>query len=116
MVPGNNMRKVRRLKPKFYDRDPRQVSRDLLGKLLVRNESNKVISGRIVEVEAYLSDDPAAHSAAGRTARNDVLFGPPGRGLCLLHLWQSLVLQRIVSSRRHRRRRPVPCNRASGWH
>jgi DNA-3-methyladenine glycosylase len=79
MVPGNNMRKVRRLKRKFYDRDPREVSRDLLGKLLVRNESNQVISGRIVEVEAYLSDDPAAHSAAGRTARNDVLFGPPGR-------------------------------------
>ena len=69
MVPGNNMRKVRRLKRKFYDRDPREVSRDLLGKLLVRNESNQVISGRIVEVEAYLSDDPAAHSAAGRTAR-----------------------------------------------
>ena len=46
------MRKVRRLKRKFYDRDPREVSRDLLGKLLVRNESNQVISGRIVEVEA----------------------------------------------------------------
>ena len=76
---GSNMRNVRRLKRKFYDRDPREVSRHLLGKLLVRNESNQVISGRIVEVEAYLSDDPAAHSAVGRTPRNDVLFGPPGR-------------------------------------
>ena len=73
------MGKLHRLKRKFYDRDPREVSRDLLGKVLVRNESNQVITGRIVEVEAYLSDDPAAHSAAGRTARNDVLFGPPGR-------------------------------------
>ena len=73
------MRKVQRLKRKFYDRDPREVSRDLLGKILVRNESNGLIAGRIVEVEAYLSDDPAAHSAVGRTARNDVLFGPPGR-------------------------------------
>lgn len=74
-----NMRKVQRLTRKFYDRDPRDVCRDLLGKLLIRNESNQRISGRIVEVEAYLgSDDPAAHAAAGRTARNDVLFGPPG--------------------------------------
>lgn len=73
------MGKVHRLKRKFYDRDPRDVCRDLLGKVLVRNQSNQLISGRIVEVEAYLSNDPAAHSAVGRTARNDVLFGPPGR-------------------------------------
>jgi DNA-3-methyladenine glycosylase len=63
----------------FYNRDPREVSRDLLGKVLVRRDRNKLLAGRIVEVEAYLGeDDPAAHSAAGRTARNAVLFGPPG--------------------------------------
>jgi DNA-3-methyladenine glycosylase len=63
----------------FYDRDPREVSRDLLGKILVRRDRKKLLAGRIVEVEAYLGeDDPAAHSAAGRTARNAVLFGPPG--------------------------------------
>lgn len=63
----------------FYARDPRLVSRDLLGKLLVRRHRRKLLTGRIVEVEAYLgADDPAAHSASGRTPRNAVLFGPPG--------------------------------------
>jgi DNA-3-methyladenine glycosylase len=63
----------------FYDRDPRPVSRELLGKLLVRRRGRQILTARIVEVEAYLgSDDSAAHAAAGRTARNDVLFGPPG--------------------------------------
>lgn len=68
-----------RLPRKFYNRDPREVGRDLLGKVLFRREGNRLLSGRVVEVEAYLGeDDPAAHAAAGRTARNDVLFGPPG--------------------------------------
>jgi DNA-3-methyladenine glycosylase len=63
----------------FYDRDPRRVSRDLLGKVLVRKEGAKILAARIVEVEAYLGEnDPAAHSFAGRTPRNAVLFGPPG--------------------------------------
>ena len=68
-----------RLPREFYDRDPRRVSRDLLGKVLVRREGGKVLTGRVVEVEAYLgAGDPAAHSHAGRTARNAALFGPPG--------------------------------------
>lgn len=63
----------------FYDRDPRLVCRELLGKVLVRKEHGRVLSARIVELEAYLGEnDPAAHSFAGRTIRNAVLFGPPG--------------------------------------
>src|SRR5580658_4529375 len=63
----------------FYDRDPRRVSRELLGKLLVRKEAKQLRTARIVEVEAYLgANDPAAHSFAGKTPRNAVLFGPPG--------------------------------------
>jgi DNA-3-methyladenine glycosylase len=63
----------------FYDRDPRRVSRELLGKVLVRRQRGQLLAARIVEVEAYLGEhDPAAHSFAGRTARNAVLFGPPG--------------------------------------
>jgi DNA-3-methyladenine glycosylase len=63
----------------FYNRDPRLVGPDLLGKILVRRQGRKLLTGRIVEVEAYLgADDPAAHSSAGKTKRNAVLFGPPG--------------------------------------
>jgi DNA-3-methyladenine glycosylase len=55
------------------------VAGELLGKLLVRREAEGTRAGRVVEVEAYLgAHDPAAHAAAGRTARNAVLFGPPG--------------------------------------
>jgi DNA-3-methyladenine glycosylase len=63
----------------FYDRDPRIVGPDLLGKLLVRRQGRKYLVGQIVEVEAYLgAEDPAAHAANGKTPRNAVLFGPPG--------------------------------------
>jgi DNA-3-methyladenine glycosylase len=62
----------------FFCRNPRRVARDLLGKILVR-EGEFHRTARIVEVEAYLGEnDPAAHAAAGNTARNSILFGPPG--------------------------------------
>lgn len=69
----------RTLPRRFYDRDPREVAPDLLGKVLVRRERGGEIAGRIVEVEAYLGrEDPAAHAYSGPTERNRVLFGPPG--------------------------------------
>jgi DNA-3-methyladenine glycosylase len=71
--------KPRPLDRAFFARNPRRVARDLLGKLLIRSSRTSTLSARIVEVEAYLGqNDPAAHSAAGRTARTSVLFGPPG--------------------------------------
>jgi len=63
----------------FSDRDPRLVGPDLLGKILIRRQGRKLLTARIVEVEAYLgAGDPAAHASIGRTPRNAVLFGPPG--------------------------------------
>jgi DNA-3-methyladenine glycosylase len=68
------------LHPAFFARDPRRVARELIGKVLVRDDGNQRLAGRIVEVEAYLGEhDPASHSFAGKTARTAVLFGPPGR-------------------------------------
>ena len=76
---SNASQQLRVLPRAFYDRDPREVARELVGKVLVRREGRKQLRGRIVEVEAYLGEgDPAAHAAAGRTPRNDALFGPPG--------------------------------------
>jgi DNA-3-methyladenine glycosylase len=72
-------RDARLLRRAFFNRDPRAVARELLGKLIVRREGRKQLAGRIVEVEAYLgAGDLAAHAAAGHTARNAVLWGPPG--------------------------------------
>jgi DNA-3-methyladenine glycosylase len=72
-------RDAKLLRRAFFNRDPRIVARELLGKLIVRREERKKLAGRIVEVEAYLgAGDLAAHAAAGNTARNAVLWGPPG--------------------------------------
>ena len=65
---------------RFFDRDPRLVAPDLLGKLLIRKEGAELMAGRVVETEAYMGvSDAAAHAASGLTKRNAVLFGPPGR-------------------------------------
>jgi DNA-3-methyladenine glycosylase len=63
----------------FYNRDTRVVGPELLGKILVRRQGRKLLTGRIIEVEAYPgAGDPASHTFIGRTPRNAVLFGPPG--------------------------------------
>ena len=63
----------------FYDRETATVARELLGKTLIHKVDGVLRQGKIVETEAYLGPhDRAAHSAKGRTARNEVMFGPPG--------------------------------------
>ncbi len=64
-----------RLPCSFFDRPVLEVARDLLGCTFLFNGAG----GRLVEVEAYRADDPASHSYRGRTQRNAVMFGPPGR-------------------------------------
>lgn len=63
----------------FYNRDPVEVARDLVGKRIVRAIRDAVLVGRIVETEAYRSsEDAASHARMGRTTRNGPMFGPAG--------------------------------------
>ena len=64
----------------FYDSNTVLVAKKLLGKLVVRKLNGQVISGRIVETEAYTSGehDPASHAYRGMTERNKVMFGKNG--------------------------------------
>jgi DNA-3-methyladenine glycosylase len=58
----------------FFARSVHKVAPELIGcSLLVDG-----VGGTIVEVEAYDSEDPAAHGFRGRTPRNASMFGPPG--------------------------------------
>ncbi|MEU6062105.1 DNA-3-methyladenine glycosylase [Streptomyces sp. NPDC047097] len=63
----------------FFDRPVLEVAPDLLGRTLVRMTDDGPIELRLTEVEAYAGeDDPGSHAYRGRTARNAVMFGPPG--------------------------------------
>ena len=63
----------------FFARSTLTVARELIGMHLVHDDGERVRVGRIVETEAYLGPrDLAAHSARGRTARTEVMFGRAG--------------------------------------
>lgn len=63
----------------FYARPTLKVAWELLGQRLVRMLNGQRLSGRIVEVEAYLGEtDQASHARPGRTRRNAPMYGPPG--------------------------------------
>ena len=65
----------RRMVPRDFEGDSHDLAVMLIGAVLLVDG----VGGRIVETEAYDRADPASHSFAGPTPRNEAMFGPPGR-------------------------------------
>ena len=72
---------MKKLAKDFYARETLDVAKDLLGKILTREINGEKVSGKIVEVEAYIGpDDKGAHTYGNkRTKRTESMFGEPGR-------------------------------------
>lgn len=68
------------LNKEFFKRDTLRVAKDLLGKIIVKNDNGIIYKAKIVETEAYLGvDDRAAHTFGDRkTERNKIMYEDAG--------------------------------------
>jgi DNA-3-methyladenine glycosylase len=77
MSPGEVC--MTRLRRSFFNQPAEQLAQALIGKILVHKVGDRTRRARLVETEAYVGPhDLASHSSKGRTARTEVMFGPPG--------------------------------------
>ncbi len=64
----------------FYERSPKEVARDLLGKRLIRILDGEKLGGIVVETEAYYGlADPASRAFYGKKKYNSPMWSPSGR-------------------------------------
>jgi DNA-3-methyladenine glycosylase len=96
----HNLDATERLPREFFGRPATEVAPALLGCVLWHASPAGLVAARLVEVEAYRGTiDPASHSYRGRTARNAVMFGPPGHAYVYftygMHYCVNLVCQPV---------------------
>lgn len=72
------------MKSSFYKKSTLEIAKSLLGKYLISRTESGVSIGKIVETEAYLSNDPGSHSFKGKTKRNAQMFSSPGKAYVYL--------------------------------
>jgi DNA-3-methyladenine glycosylase len=82
----------------FFARPAVEVAPDLLGCVLERDSPEGLVAVVLTEVEAYEGEnDPASHAFRGQTARNAVMYGPPGHAYVYftygMHFCVNLVCQ-----------------------
>jgi len=82
----------------FFERPSVEVAPDLLGCVISHSTAAGLVAVMLVEVEAYAGEaDPASHAFRGRTARNAVMYGPPGHAYVYftygMHFCVNLVCQ-----------------------
>ena len=75
---SRDLLKLEPLEADWYAHSTLDVAHDLLGKILFVKTKQGLTAGRIVETEAYRSDDPASHSSRGKTPRASLMFDDPG--------------------------------------
>ena len=67
------------MRKEFFKKDTKSIEQSLVVMYLIHESPEGKTVGKIVETEAYLFNDPAAHSFRGKTQRNAPMFGKPGR-------------------------------------
>jgi len=69
-----------KLNQSFFKRNSKIVAKELLGKILIRKISGKILKARIIETEAYLDEnDPGSRASKGKNKISEMMWAEPGR-------------------------------------